>query len=275
MTNTTKVIAYLAPEGANVLLEHQDGRRFYAEKFSPGAKFWEENGSEPRILQGIIYKLKLIAERVGKPNTNTWKWVGGSTFEMGKTVTQVDVPAPTVKSSRAEKVKAAGKSLESVRTKTKGVVKIEPCIPETPIVTDSFGAVEDPVAKSKINTSRHENDDDDEFIPLKEIHYNHKPHSKKPMISIFASGRMTLNSFLRDIIGVGNEYGVQVSRNMRKIAVLPKGSGHKMVKNPQISCSYLVSCIELFLKDKDANKVEVELEWDDNINGYVGVIQPK
>ncbi|QZB90158.1 hypothetical protein selz497L_195 [Salmonella phage SenALZ1] len=132
-----------APSKAKVILIHDDGRVVFAEKFEQGCAFWFADTMRESKLQGIIYKLTLVAKR-----NDQGDWV---------TVCDFSSKVDTRPKSRQERILEAQEKLVAARTSP--VIKPAVISPSIDLPPVSQKAVEQSIrdnvmADKRLDTAR-------------------------------------------------------------------------------------------------------------------------
>lgn len=267
--NTPKEIAHKAPEGANVLLKHRDGRLFYAEAFTIGSIFWDDTGSNPRALQGMIYNLKVIAERTGGKNSNIWTWT--ETNEV--VVVPVTKAAPATK-PRQERMQKATSTLASARSKTptpakpvapvvKEKVVVQPAVTEAPVKVAAPVVQEvkpAPAAKETVKLNM------GDFISVREL--DRSPRQKCPdkmFVSFRKNGKIILSKALLKQLP-WKSMNIMITPDFKYLA-LCRGEEYNVNPSGAYSHKPLVSKV-VFPEGLDT--VRVFVAWDDELHALVG-----
>ncbi|EDL0984682.1 hypothetical protein COP89_22580 [Salmonella enterica subsp. enterica serovar Typhimurium] len=125
-----------APNKAKVILIHEDGRVIFAEKFEQGCAFWFADTMRESKLQGIIYKLTLVAKR-----NDQGDWV---------TVCDFSSKVETKPKTRQERILEAQEKLRVARTSSTEKPEIKPAVmPVTKLPPVSEKSVEQYAEKRK------------------------------------------------------------------------------------------------------------------------------
>lgn len=275
--NTPKEIAYKAPDGANVLLKHRDGRLFYAEAFTIGSMFWDDTGSNPRSLQGMIYNLKVIAQRTGEKNSNIWTWLDSNDVVVVpakkpvKPITtgrkaQVEKAAQSLTSARKQLEKATS-ALSSVAAPAAPVVKekvvVQPAVVEAPVkvVTPVVQEVKPaPAAKEtvKLNMS--------DFISVREL--DRSPRQKCPdqmFVSFRKNGKIILSKALMKQLP-WKSMNIMITPDFKYLALC---RGEEYNVNPSGAYSHKALASKVVFPE-GLDTVRVFVAWDDELHALVG-----
>lgn len=270
---TPQTLANNAPNGANVILQHRDGRIFYAEAFTIGSMFWDDTGSNPRSLQGIIYNLRVVAKRSGE-KSNIWTWVETNdvvVVPVTKPATsgrkaQVEKAARSLTSARKQLEKATS-ALSSVAAPAAPVVKekvvVQPAVVEAPVkvVTPVVQEVKPaPAAKEtvKLNMS--------DFISVREL--DRSPRQKCPdqmFVSFRKNGKIILSKALMKQLP-WKSMNIMITPDFKYLA-LCRGEEYNVNSSGTYSHKALVSKV-VFPEGMDT--VRVFVAWDDELHALVG-----
>lgn len=262
---TPQTLANNAPNGANVILQHRDGRIFYAEAFTIGSMFWDDTGSNPRSLQGIIYNLRVVAKRTGE-KSNIWTWVETNdvvVVPVKKPATsgrkaQVEKAARSLTSARKQLEKATS-ALSSVATPAAPVVKekvvVQPAVVEAPVKKAPAPATQD---AKKLNMS--------DFMSIKDLNdASRPPRPDQLFISLRSNGKIILSRALAHQLP-WKTMNFMITPDFKYLAIC-QGDQYKMNKTGTYFHKALVSKISF---PKGIETVRVFVEWDDNLKALVG-----
>lgn len=287
-----------APNAAKVMLVHEDARVIFAEKFEMGAKFWYADNLRESKLQGIIHKLTLVAKR-----NDQGDWVGVSDFS-----TKITPKAPL---SRQERILQAQEKLRLARRASKAKPDASPVItPATKLHPVSDKSIEEYAEKRKgkdtgmsvskasktfelfKNCSPHgdavvpavakasnpdpaevqalaEKVKNSQFISLREL----EPPTRRRIanelfVSFRSDGKIVLCKALRDAIP-WTTLNMMVTRDFKRFGIM-QGKDY----NVNQSGTYVnrAMCDKLTFPE-DTGTIRVVLNWDDNLNMYVGDFQ--
>ena len=293
-----------APNAAKVMLVHEDARVIFAEKFEMGAKFWYADNLRESKLQGIIHKLTLVAKR-----NDQGDWVGVSDFST-KITPKAPLSRQERILEAQEKLRAARstpkakpdanpatklppvseKSVEQYAEKRKGVVMESQRLVKTenghaivktdktvePFKNSSKSAVEVVSAVTEVVSKVREDmialgalDDPSEFISLREL----EPPTRRRVanelfVSFRSDGKIVLCKALRDAIP-WTTLNMMVTRDFKRFGIM-QGKDY----NVNQSGTYVnrAMCDKLTFPE-DTGTIRVVLNWDDNLNMYVGDFQ--
>ncbi|WPJ72200.1 hypothetical protein DEEACLCL_00183 [Salmonella phage CRW-SP2] len=278
------------PKGATVILRHQDGRIFYAERFEQGATFWDDTGNNPRTLQGIIHKLEVVAERIGNDEADTWIWGDGKPREPVSTPAPVKPPVM----SKKERMAAEQQTLKRVIKKDTNIERIDPVRPAkkemksdlTPPVVDTRTilvreerVLVDPVETKKVShvvpvvssPVVSESVDEEEFVSLRGLRYKTSAKTKQGAVTIHRAGKLSLNKVIREAIGKGGSFAMKTSRDYKRFMIQPGGEGYILNQNGMYTNKYFTEKVEHAIPVDHPSKV-FDLNWDDNLKAFIGEI---
>lgn len=283
-----------APNAARVMLVHEDARVIFAEKFEMGAKFWYADNLRESKLQGIIHKLTLVAKR-----NDQGDWVGVSDFSTKITpkapqtrqerilqaqenlrlarstpkskpdATPVITPAtklPPVSDKSveqyAEKRKGDGMSVSKM-SKTVEPFKANPAVEVVSAVTEVVSKVrEDMIALGALG-------DPSEFISLRELEPPARRRVANEMfVSFRPDGKIILCKALRDALP-WTTLNMMVTRDFKRFGVC---AGKDYNVNQSGTYVNRAMCSKLTFPE-DSGTIRVVVEWDDELNMYVGDFQ--
>lgn len=275
---TPQTLANNAPNGANVLLQHRDGRMFYAEAFTIGSTFWDDTGSNPRSLQGMIYNLRIVAKRSGE-KSNIWTWVDTNDVVVvpitkSKPATQVS-QAPVT--PRQERMAKAASALTTARSKApvskpaasptpvvKEKVVVQPAVTEAPKNVGKVAASVEPEVKPitqgavKLNMS--------DFMSIKDLNDASRPPRPEQMfISLRSNGKIILSRALAHQLP-WKTMNFMITQDFKYLAIC-QGDQYKMNKTGTYFHKGLVSKVSF---PKGIETVRIFVEWDDNLKALVG-----
>ncbi len=223
--------ARYAPEAANVLLAHKDGRVFYAEKFEQGCLFWDADTMLPRTLKGIIHACYLVAKRKDDGN-----WVGVN--DLGGTRTPKRLPAAP-KFVKEEMAKASVRRID----KSKPSTTVVPAVLPKPESVDWRS----------------------EFISIKELDSERNPRNHPLFVSIRADGKIILSKGLLDKID--DNFDFLVSKDRKVIALVKNGSMYNRNKSGNYSHKGLPKYLKF---SDDSGTVRIYMDWDQEKNAFIG-----
>lgn len=263
-----------APEKAKVILVHEDGRVIFAEKFEQGCKFWYSDNMRESTLQGIIHKLTLVAKR-----NDQGDWVALLDFSSKVT--------PVAPKSRHDRILEQQEKLNSARAGKKPPVVPAASEPkkkgeitrtaskqyshyvETPNPPQGLSVV-DPVktiAAVEI-TPESAAFGADEFMSIRELEpMTRRRIASELFVSFRPDGKIILCKALRDTL-TWTTLNMMVSRNFKRFAIM---QGKEFTANQSGTYVNRALCAKLTFPE-DAGTIRAVLEWDDNLNAYVGSI---
>ncbi|AER70223.1 hypothetical protein F416_gp091 [Salmonella typhimurium phage PhiSH19] len=282
-----------APNKAKVILIHEDGRVIFAEKFEQGCAFWFADTMRESKLQGIIYKLTLVAKRNDKGDWVTVCDFSSKVETKPKTrqerILEAQEKLRVARTSSAEKpeIKPAvmpvtklppvsEKSVEQYAEKRKGdgmsVSKmsktVEPFKPNSAVevvsaVTEVVSKVrEDMIALGAL-------DDPSEFISLRELEPPARRRVANEMfVSFRPDGKIILCKALRDALP-WTTLNMMVARDFKRFGVC---AGKDYNVNQSGTYVNRAMCSKLTFPE-DSGTIRVVVEWDDKLNMYVGDFQ--
>lgn len=228
-----------APDAANVIIVHKDGRVFFAEKFEQGSQFWDASTMLPRTLQGIIYSCSLVAKR-----SDAGHWV--SVNDLGGIMGGKEYPT---KRSPPPYVKEQMSKITNRPRPTPKEPKVE-VVPATAVETKS----------AKKGT-----DWRSEFIGIKELDCERNPRNHPLFVSIRTDGKIILSKGLLDKID-GN-FDFLVSKDRKAIALVKNGSMYNRNKSGNYSHKGLPKYLKF---PEDSGTVRIYMDWDQEKNAFIG-----
>ncbi|EHJ9376155.1 hypothetical protein KB816_002864 [Salmonella enterica] len=250
-----------APNKAKVILIHEDGRVIFAEKFEQGCAFWFADTMRESKLQGIIYKLTLVAKRNGQGD-----WV---------TVCDFSSKVETKPKTRQERILEAQEKLRVARTSSSEKPEIKPAVmPVTnnPLPPVGQKAFEQYVEKRKEESMKTpvENNDESEFISIRQLCPQEQRYSSPNdlFVSFRCNGKIILCKTLREQLPWPN-INMMVSRNFKRFAI-SEGNDYPVNKSGTYANKHM--CGKLSFPN-DSGTIRVRLEWDETLNMYVGDIK--
>ncbi|WDR21188.1 hypothetical protein PJM37_0109 [Salmonella phage vB_SenM_UTK0004] len=245
-----------APNKAKVILIHDDGRVVFAEKFEQGCAFWFADTMRESKLQGIIYKLTLVAKR-----NDQGDWV---------TVCDFSSKVDTRPKSRQERILEAQEKLVAARTSP--VIKPAVISPSIDLPPVSQKAVEQYAEKRKEEPVKSpvENKEESEFISIRQLCPQERRFSSPNdlFVSFRSNGKIILCKTLREQLQWPN-INMMVSRNFKRFAI---GEGKDYPVNKSGTYANRHMCDKLSFPN-DSGTIRVRLEWDETLNMYVGDIK--
>lgn len=259
--NNPKEIACKAPHGANVLLEHRDGRLFYAEAFTVGSIFWDENGSNPRALQGIIYNLKVIAKRSGGKNSNIWTWT-----ETNEVVVVPVTKAAPATTPRQERMQKATSTLASARSKIPTPDKpVAPVVKEKVVVQPAV--TEPPTTKTPVGDTQPEtNLSLKDFMSFKDLNRTlHEPRPEQLFVSFRKNGKIIMSRGLMQKMP-WKTMNFLITPDFKHLAIC-EGNEYRMNKTGTYFHKALVTKIQF---PKISDTIRVPVVWNESLKAMVG-----
>lgn len=285
-----------APNKAKVILIHEDGRVIFAEKFEQGCTFWFADTMRESKLQGIIYKLTLVAKRNDQGDWVTVCDFSSKVETKAKTrqerILEAQEKLRVARTSSAEKpeIKPAvmpvtklppvsEKSVEQYAEKRKGdgmsvskmsktvePFKPNPAVEVVSAVTEVVSKVrEDMIALGALGAL----DDPSEFISLRELEPPARRRVANEMfVSFRPDGKIILCKALRDALP-WTTLNMMVARDFKRFGVC---AGKDYNVNQSGTYVNRAMCSKLTFPE-DSGTIRVVVEWDDKLNMYVGDFQ--
>lgn len=263
-----------APVKANVILMHEDGRVFYAEKFEMGSKFWHADTMQQSIIQGIYYKLKIIANRSG----DQWVSVTGNAYPASALDAQNKevVRGKSAATKRADRVRAAQESMVAAINKMK--VDVIPPVKEatqkakepTVAVVHHKPAPEFVKVEAKAVPAPTPVDALSRFTSIRTLEGFHRHHKTVTYISIRNNGKILLSKGLRDAIQDWKGLDILVTPDMTEFAIIEREGAYRN----NLSGSYAHKTLAAGIKFPDGKStIRVSLEWDAVARAYIGKVE--
>lgn len=233
-----------APNAAKIIAVHEDGRIIFAEKFEQGVKFWYADTMRESTLQGIIHKLTLVAKR-----NDQGDWVCISDFSK-KVI-------PAAPKSRQDRILESQEKLRAAReSKPSSASKVVKNVDVMPVVQLSKGDL-------KVETEMMS-----DFISIRDLDPLARRSPELLFISFRPNGKIIMSKALRDKLA-WTTINMLVSRNFKRFAV---SQGDQYNVNRSGTYVNRALCSKLSFPE-DSGTVRAVLEWDNNLNMFVGEFQ--
>lgn len=230
-----------APKDAMIIALHEDGRVFFAESMQIGSKIWDADSLRERKMQGIIHNLVVIARR---NRLTPSKW---------------DINA--ILKSRSDRMMAHQEALTSARKSSPEVV---PAASSTQVIKAEKKIEPIPAATPV------DNNDEDAFVSIRTLEPAVRRRKAGDLfLSVRSNGKIILGKAFREKIADWAGLNIMVSRNFKRIAV-SVGPEYE----PNKSGTYLNRALAAKLAfPEDSGTIRVILEWDKDLNAFVGSFQ--
>lgn len=231
-----------APEVAEYIALHEDGRVFFATSMEQGVRIWDADTMREKTMQGIIHSLTAFAKRKSQ-GVNDWEIIKTNLTE----------------EKRGARMLRHQKALAAVR---------EHPITVDPTKTQVIKA--DPVVEPLFTPSEPETESASEFVSVRTLESSVRRRKEGDLfVSVRTNGKIVIGKALRDHINGWKGLSFMVSKDFRRLA-LTMGDDYDNNK----SGTYLARGLTARLKfPEDSGTIRIIMKWEPGLNSFVGDIR--